>query len=263
MLLPELPSTVLIASAMGKESSMSARFAGRTAIVTGGVSGIGAGIAARLAAEGARLSLWDRDAAALAKADAAHKMRLDVTDPDAVHRAAADTATALGRIDVLVTSAGVTGPNHSTWEYPVAEWDRVIDVNLKGVFYCNRAVVPFMQKNDYGRVVNIASIAGKEGNPNASAYSASKAGVIALTKALGKELAATHIRVNCVTPAAVRTPLFSQMTQEQIGWMLSKIPLGRFGEIDEVASLVLWLASDECSFSTGAVFDISGGRATY
>jgi 2-dehydro-3-deoxy-L-rhamnonate dehydrogenase (NAD+) len=242
---------------------MSSRFAGRTAIVTGGVSGIGAGIAARLAAEGARLSLWDRDAAALAKTDAAHKMTLDVTDPDAVHRAAADTAIALGRIDVLVTSAGITGPNHTTWEYPITEWDHVIDVNLKGVFYCNRAVVPFMQKNDYGRIVNIASIAGKEGNPNASAYSASKAGVIGLTKALGKELAATHIRANCVTPAAVKTPLFAQMTQQQIGWMLSKIPIGRFGEIDEVASLVLWLASDECSFSTGAVFDISGGRATY
>jgi 2-dehydro-3-deoxy-L-rhamnonate dehydrogenase (NAD+) len=242
---------------------MSSRFAGRTAVVTGGVSGIGAGIAARLAAEGARVSLWDRDAAALAKTDAAHKTVLDVTDPDAVHRAATDTATALGRIDVLVTSAGITGPNHTTWEYPIDEWDRVIDVNLKGVFYCNRAVVPLMQKNDYGRIVNIASIAGKEGNPNASAYSASKAGVIGLTKALGKELAGTRIRANCVTPAAVKTPLFSQMTQQQIDWMLSKIPVGRFGEIDEIASLVLWLASDECSFSTGAVFDISGGRATY
>lgn len=242
---------------------MNARFADRVAIVTGGASGIGAGIAARLAAEGARLSLWDCDAAALAKADAAHKMTLDVTNPDAVHCAAADTAAALGRIDILVTSAGITGPNHTTWEYPVVEWDRVIDVNLKGVFYCNRAVVPFMQKYDYGRIVNIASIAGKEGNPNASAYSASKAGVIGLTKALGKELSATRIRVNCVTPAAVKTPLFAQMTEQQIDWMLTKIPLGRFGEINEVASLVLWLASDECSFSTGAVFDISGGRATY
>ncbi|HEY1931443.1 MAG TPA: SDR family NAD(P)-dependent oxidoreductase [Acetobacteraceae bacterium] len=242
---------------------MASRFAGRIAVVTGGVSGIGAGIAARLAAEGARLSLWDRDAAALGKVEAAHKVTLDVTDPDAVHRAAADTAGALGRLDLLVTSAGITGPNHPTWEYPVAEWDRVIDVNLKGVFYCNRAVVPFMQQNDYGRIVNIASIAGKEGNPNASAYSASKAGVIGLTKALGKELASTNIRVNCVTPAAVRTPLFSQMTQQQIDWMLSKIPIGRFGEIDEVASLVLWLASEECSFTTGGVFDISGGRATY
>ena len=150
-----------------------------------------------------------------------------------------------------------------TWEYPVAAWDKVIDVNLKGVFYCNRAVVPFMRTQNRGRIVNIASIAGKDGNPNASAYSASKAGVIGLTKSLGKELADTGIRVNCVTPAAVKTPLFAQMTQQQIDWMLSKIPIGRFGEIDEVASLVLWLASDECSFSTGGVFDISGGRATY
>ena len=242
---------------------MAGRFEGRTAIVTGGVSGIGAGIAARLAAEGARLSLWDRDAAGLAKSGAAHTIVLDVTDPDAVHRAAEATASALGRIDILITSAGITGPNHPAWEYPVAEWDRVIDVNLKGVFYCNRAVVPFMQSNGYGRIVNIASIAGKEGNPNASAYSASKAGVIGLTKSLGKELAATEIRVNCVTPAAVKTPLFEQMTQQQIDWMLSKIPIGRFGEIDEVASMILWLASEECSFSTGAVFDISGGRATY
>ena len=242
---------------------MAGRFEGRTAIVTGGVSGIGAGIAARLAAEGARLSLWDRDAAGLAKPGAAHTVILDVTDPDAVHRAAEATASALGRIDILIASAGITGPNHPAWEYSVAEWDRVIDVNLKGVFYCNRAVVPFMQSNGYGRIVNIASIAGKEGNPNASAYSASKAGVIGLTKSLGKELAATEIRVNCVTPAAVKTPLFEQMTQQQIDWMLSKIPIGRFGEIDEVASMILWLASEECSFSTGAVFDISGGRATY
>ena len=241
---------------------MAGRFAGRTAVVTGGVSGIGAGIAARLKSEGAVLSLWDRDADALARSDT-HGVVLDVTDADAVHEAAADTAAALGKIDILVASAGITGPNHPTWEYPVAEWDRVIDINLKGVFYCNRAVVPFMQRGEYGRIVNIASIAGKEGNPNASAYSASKGGVIALTKALGKELAATNIRVNCVTPAAVRTPLFSQMTQQQIDWMLSKIPAGRFGEIDEIASLVLWLASEECSFSTGAVFDISGGRATY
>ncbi|HET6605814.1 MAG TPA: SDR family NAD(P)-dependent oxidoreductase [Rhodopila sp.] len=242
---------------------MAQRFKGRTAVVTGGVSGIGAGIAQRLADEGAAISLWDRDAAGLAKASNHHAVTLDVTDPEAVNRAAADTAKALGRIDILVTSAGITGPNHSTWEYPVAAWDKVIDVNLKGVFYCCRSVVPAMQANGYGRIVNIASIAGKEGNPNASAYSASKAGVIGLTKSLGKELAASEIRVNCVTPAAVKTPLFSQMTQQQIDWMLSKIPVARFGEIDEVASLVLWLASEECSFSTGAVFDISGGRATY
>jgi 3-oxoacyl-[acyl-carrier protein] reductase len=242
---------------------MAARFAGRMAIVTGGVSGIGAGIAARLAAEGARVSLWDRDATALGKLDAAHTAALDVTDAAAVQRAADDTARALGKIDILVACAGITGPNASVWDYPVADWDRVIDVNLNGVFYCNRAVVPHMLNTGYGRIVNIASIAGKEGNPNAAAYSASKAGVIGLTKSLGKELASTDIRVNCVTPAAVRTPIFDQMTQQQIDWMLSKIPIGRFGEIDEVTSLVCWLASEECSFSTGAVFDVSGGRATY
>lgn len=239
------------------------RFAGRSAIVTGGVSGIGAGVARRLTAEGALVAIWDMDEAGLAGSDAAHTVTLDVTDPDAVHRAAAATAAALGKIDILVTSAGVTGPNHPTWDYPVAAWDRVIDINLKGVFYCCHAVVPFMQTNGYGRIVNIASIAGKEGNPNASAYSASKAGVIGLTKSLGKELAATEIRANCVTPAAVKTPIFEQMTGQQIDWMLSKIPIGRFGEIDEIASLILWLASAECSFSTGAVFDVSGGRATY
>jgi 2-dehydro-3-deoxy-L-rhamnonate dehydrogenase (NAD+) len=242
---------------------MAGRFAERMAIVTGGVSGIGAGIAARLATEGARVSLWDSDAAALAKAEAPHKVAVDVTDPDAVHLAASDTAAALGRIDILIACAGITGPNASTWDYPIDEWDRVIDVNLNGVFYCNRAIVPHMLRHDYGRIVNIASIAGKEGNPNAAAYSASKAGVIGLTKSLGKELAKTTLRVNCVTPAAVRTPLFAQMTQEHIDFMLSKIPLGRFGEIEEIAALVCWLASEECSFSTGGVFDISGGRATY
>jgi len=242
---------------------MAERFAGRTAIVTGGVSGIGAGIAARLHAEGARVSLWDHDAAALAQAEAPHKIPLDVTDADAVQREADETAGTLGRIDILIACAGITGPNAPVWDYPVAGWNRVIEVNLNGVFYCNRAVVPHMRRAGYGRIVNIASIAGKEGNPNAAAYSASKAGVIGLTKSLGKELAQTGIRVNCVTPAAVRTPLFAQMTQEHIDFMLSKIPLGRFGEIDEVASLVGWLASEECSFSTGGVFDISGGRATY
>ncbi|MFL5283823.1 MAG: SDR family NAD(P)-dependent oxidoreductase [Rhodopila sp.] len=242
---------------------MAQRFEGRTAIVTGGVSGIGAGIARRLAAEGARLSLWDVDEAGLGRSGATHTVVLDITDPEAVHLAATTTAAALGKIDILVASAGITGPNHVTWEYPVADWDRVIDINLKGVFYCCHAVVPFMQANGYGRIVNIASIAGKEGNPNASAYSASKAGVIGLTKSLGKELAATAVRVNCVTPAAVKTPIFDQMTTQQVDWMLSKIPVGRFGTIDEVASLVLWLASEECSFSTGAVFDVSGGRATY
>jgi 3-oxoacyl-[acyl-carrier protein] reductase len=242
---------------------MAERFAGRVAIVTGGVSGIGSGIAARLREEGARVSLWDRDADALGNADAPHKFALDVTDAGAVQRAAEETARSLGGIDILIACAGITGPNATVWEYPVAEWDRVIDVNLNGVFYCNRAVVPHMLRKGYGRVVNIASIAGKEGNPNAAAYSASKAGVIGLTKSLGKELAKTDIRVNCVTPAAVHTPIFDQMTQQQIDWMLSKIPIGRFGGIDEVTALVCWLASEECSFSTGAVFDVSGGRATY
>ncbi len=242
---------------------MTQRFAGQTAVVTGGVSGIGAGIADRLAREGATVSIWDTNEAGLARSAAAHGVMLDVTSPDAVQRAAETTVAALSKIDILVTSAGITGPNHPTWDYPIAAWDRVIDINLKGVFYCCHAVVPFMQAAGYGRIVNIASIAGKEGNPNASAYSASKAGVIGLTKSLGKELAATEIRVNCVTPAAVQTPIFDQMTPQQIDWMLSKIPIGRFGAIDEVASLVLWLASGECSFSTGAVFDVSGGRATY
>ncbi len=243
-------------------------FGDRTAVVTGGAAGIGLAVARRLAASGATVALWDRDAAALANAreglgGATITQPLDVADADAVERAAAATAHSLGRIDVLVCSAGITGPNATTWEYPVDAWRQVIDVNLNGLFFCNRAVVPFMLKNDYGRIVNIASVAGKEGNPNAPAYSTSKAGVIGLTKSLGKELAKTGIRVNCVTPAAVRTAIFDQMTQQHIDFMLSKIPLGRFGGVEEIAAMVCWLASEECSFSTGAVFDLSGGRATY
>jgi 3-oxoacyl-[acyl-carrier protein] reductase len=243
-------------------------FRGRVAVVTGGAAGIGFAIAGRLAASGAAVALWDRDEAALAKAKSALPggaltHALDVADAAAVASAAEATAQALGRIDVLVCSAGITGPNATTWEYPVAAWRQVIDVNLNGVFYCNRAVVPVMLQNDYGRIVNIASVAGKEGNPNAAAYSTSKAGVIGLTKSLGKELARTGIRVNCVTPAAVRTAIFDQMTQQHIDFMLSKIPMGRFGTVEEIAALVCWLASEECSFSTGAVFDASGGRATY
>jgi 3-oxoacyl-[acyl-carrier protein] reductase len=243
-------------------------FTNRRAVVTGGASGIGYAIAQRLALGGASLSLWDRAPAALARAGAALPrgtltQALDVADADAVARAAQDAERALGRIDVLVCSAGITGPNATTWEYPVDAWRQVIDVNLNGLFYCNRALVPAMLKNDYGRIVNIASVAGKEGNPNAPAYSASKAGVIGLTKSLGKELAKTGIRVNCVTPAAVRTAIFDQMSQQHIDFMLSKIPMGRFGGVDEIAALVCWLASEECSFSTGAVFDLSGGRATY
>ena len=243
-------------------------FSNRTAVVTGGATGIGLAIAQRLAASGARVALWDRDAARLASAQSALGKgtvvhALDVADAGAVAAAAAAAETALGGIDVLVCSAGIAGPNHTTWEYPLDAWRQVIDVNLNGLFYCNRAVVPVMQKRDYGRIVNIASIAGKEGNPTASAYSASKAGVIGLTKSLGKELAKTGIRVNCVTPAAVRTAIFDQISQQHIDFMLAKIPLGRFGGVDEIAALVCWLASEECSFSTGAVFDLSGGRATY
>jgi 3-oxoacyl-[acyl-carrier protein] reductase len=241
---------------------------GRTAAVTGGAMGIGLAVARRLAAGGARIALWDRDAAALAAARTAlggdtQVFQLDVADAAAVERVAQATAAAFGGIDVLVCSAGITGPNVPLADYPVDEWKRVFDVNVHGVFLCNRAVVPLMQKKDYGRIVNIASVAGKEGNPNASAYSASKAAVIGLTKSLGKELAKTGIRVNCVTPAAVRTAIFDQMTQQHIDFMLAKIPMGRFGTVDEIAALVAWLATEDCSFSTGAVFDLSGGRATY
>jgi 2-dehydro-3-deoxy-L-rhamnonate dehydrogenase (NAD+) len=248
--------------------SDAARFKGRVAVVTGGASGIGLGVARRLAAEGARLSLWDRDAAGLKRAATelgakTHHVALDLVDPAAVERAARDAAAHLGGIDILVASAGITGPNATLADYPVEEWKRVFDVNVHALFYCNKAVVAHMRTKDYGRIVNIASVAGKEGNVNASAYSASKAAVIGLTKSLGKELARTGIRVNCVTPAAVRTPIFDQMKQEHIDFMLSKIPIGRFGLVEEVAALIAWLASEECSFSTGAVFDASGGRATY
>jgi 2-dehydro-3-deoxy-L-rhamnonate dehydrogenase (NAD+) len=243
------------------------RFSGRRAVVTGGASGIGRAVAGRLAAEGATVAIWDRDKTAIAATAAANSIfeciELDLTDNDAVPAAAQQTVRQLGGIDILVCSAGITGPNLRTWEYPVEEWKTVFDVNVNGVFYCNRACVPLMLAGGYGRIVNIASIAGKEGNPNAPAYSASKAAVIGLTKSLGKELADTAITVNCITPAAVNTTMFSQMTQQHIDYMLSKIPMGRFGTVEEIASLVSWLASEECSFTTGGVFDISGGRATY
>ncbi len=233
---------------------------GRTAVITGGAAGIGLAIAQRLTQSGAKVALWDRDAAALAGALA---VKLDVTSEADVKRALDETVAKLGRVDILVCSAGITGPNMATWDYPLADWKQVIDINLTGVFLCNKVVVPHMQKNDYGRIVNIASIAGKEGNPNASAYSASKAGVISLTKSLGKELAKGGVRVNCVTPAAVKTGMFAQMTQAHIDFMLSKIPMARFGQVEEIAALVAWLCTEECSFSTGAVFDLSGGRAVY
>jgi len=245
---------------------------GRCAVVTGGVSGIGLAVCERFAASGARVAVWDLDAKAASDAAASlpgvatggHAgVAVDVTDERSVAAAMADTVGRFGRLDVMVCSAGVAGPNSLTWEYDTAEWRKVIDVNLIGVFLCNRAAVPAMLANDYGRIVNIASIAGKDGNPTASAYSASKAGVIGLTKSIGKETAKTGVRVNCITPAAVRTPIFDQITQQHIDFMLSKIPMGRFGLVEEIAAMVAWLSSEECSFSTGAVFDLSGGRAVY
>ncbi len=241
---------------------------GRGAIVTGGAAGIGYAIAQRLIASRARVSLWDRDPVALRTAVSSlgggtHSHTLDVTSEDEVASACEASVKALGRVDALICSAGITGPNTTVQQYPVAAWKEVLDINLTGVFLSNRALIAHMQANDYGRIVNIASIAGKEGNPNASAYSASKAGVVALTKSLGKELAKTGIRVNCVTPAAVKTGMFAQMTQTHIDFMLSKIPMGRFGEVEEIAALVTWLCTEDCSFSTGAVFDLSGGRAVY
>lgn len=244
------------------------RFTGRRAVITGGASGIGLGAARRLIAEGAAVCLWDIDQHALDQAvgqfgEKSFGIRVDIANWEDVERAAKDSAERLGGVDILIASAGITGPNTVLWDYPVEQWRRVMDVNINGVFYSNRAVVPYMLKGDYGRIVNIASIAGKEGNPNASAYSASKAAVIGLTKSLGKELAKTNITVNSVTPAAVRTPIFDQMSQEHIDFMLSKIPMGRFGAVEEVVALICWLASEECSFTTGGVFDASGGRATY
>ena len=244
---------------------------GRVAVVTGGASGIGLAIARRLLASGARLSLWDANVRVTLSSSKgappqlpdAHAAVVDVRDYASVERARDATLEALGRIDILVNSAGITGPNVVTWEYPLDGWRDVIDVNLTGTFHCIRAVAESMRAAGYGRIVNIASVAGKEGNPNASAYSASKAGVIALTKSVGKELSTTGIRVNCVTPAAVESPMFAQMTQAHIDYMLSKIPMNRFGTVDEIAALVTWLCTEECSFSTGAVFDLSGGRSTY
>ncbi len=224
-------------------------FAGRTAIVTGGMQGIGAAIAKRLSAAGAQVAVWDLDGSP----------RVDVTDPASI----AGALARLERVDVLVNNAGIAGLNAPTVDYPIEEWERVLRVNLTSQFLCCRAVAPRMVKAGYGRIVNIASVAGKEGNPNAVAYSASKAGVISLTKSLGKELAKSGVLVNCVTPAAAKTAIFEQMTQAHIDYMLAKIPMGRFVEVDEIAALVCWLASSECAFSTGAVFDISGGRATY
>ncbi|WP_431511393.1 SDR family NAD(P)-dependent oxidoreductase [Variovorax sp. DAIF25] len=245
-------------------------FAGRHAVVTGGATGLGFGIAQRLVASGGTVTLWDRDEAAAARAaeslgpGKARALKVDVSQQPSVAKAVAATLAHAPRIDALVNSAGITGPNAKLWDYPVDDWRQVMEVNVNGVFLCCREVVGQMRaQGGQGRIVNIASVAGKDGNPNASAYSASKAAVIGLTKSLGKELADTGIRVNCVTPAAVKTAIFDQMTPDHIAFMLSKIPQGRFGTVEEVAALVGWLCTDDCSFSTGAVFDLSGGRSTY
>ena len=241
---------------------------GHVAVVTGGAQGIGQAVVERFAASGATVEIWDLDGdLAAEKAEAvghgAKGRAVDVTDAAGVAQAAKEAEAAHGPIDILVTSAGIAGPNTTTWEYPLADWARIMRINVDGTFHCCRAVAPSMIRQGYGRIVTIASVAGKEGNPNASAYSASKAAVIALTKSLGKELAGYDIAVNTITPAAARTRIFDQLSEEFIGYMLARIPRARFLEVDEAASMIAWLASPENSFSTGAVFDLSGGRATY
>jgi 3-oxoacyl-[acyl-carrier protein] reductase len=243
---------------------------GKNAVITGGARGIGFAIAQRLLASGAACSLWDCDAGALTLAAEAlagsgtvHTATVDLTQAASVTAAAETTFSAFGRVDILVNNAGIAGANKTTWEFTPDEWQQVLQVNLFGVFLCCRALVPKMIEHGYGRIVNIASIAGKEGNPNASHYSASKAGVIGLTKSLGKETARSGVVVNCIAPAVIETDILKQMSQQHIDYMLSKIPMGRFGLKEEAAALVAWLCSSECSFSTGAIFDLSGGRATY
>lgn len=241
---------------------------GQIAVVTGGAQGIGGAVSEQLAALGVRIAIWDMDAdLAQSTADRLGQgsiaLPCDVSDWSSVQAAYEKTIEALGRVDILVNSAGIAGANASVVDYPVEEFERIVAINLTGTFLVNKVVVPGMLAQDYGRIVNIASVAGKEGNPNASAYSASKAGVIGLTKSLGKELAGQNIAVNCVTPAAARTRIFDQMKQEHIDYMLSKIPRGRFLELDEAAAMIVWLCSPENSFTTGATFDLSGGRATY
>jgi len=242
----------------------------RKAIVTGGARGIGYAIAERLLKSGAAVSLWDRDAGALESAaktlsqfGVVHIAPVQLTNAASIEDAIQSTLQNLGKLDILVNNAGIAGVNKKTWELTPEEWSSVVEIDLNAVFLMCRAVVPHLLRNGYGRIVNIASIAGKEGNPNAAHYSAAKAGVIALTKSLGKELAQSNITVNCITPAVIQTDILKQCTEQHINYMLSKIPMGRFGKVDEAASMVAWLSSEECSFTTAAVFDLSGGRATY
>jgi 3-oxoacyl-[acyl-carrier protein] reductase len=244
-----------------------ARFTGRAAVVTGGASGLGLACARRIVAEGGKVVIWDNNPATLEDArresGAAAALAVDVADPDAVAAAASESRSMLGRIDILINSAGITGATAPVTEFPIDVWQRVIDVNLNGTFYCCRAIAPIMVEGGYGRIVNVSSVAGKEGNPNASAYSTSKAGVIGFTKSLGKELATKGVMVNCITPATFESPILEQLPKSQVDYMRSRIPMGRLGEVPEVAALTCWLVSDECTFSTAATFDISGGRTTY
>ena len=237
----------------------------RVAIVTGGAQGFGLAITKRFIESGAKVLIWDKDTEYLNKVDLKNtqKIEVDVSNYKSVQNALAESLTHENKIDILINNAGIAGPNFKTWDYPLEEWQKVIDIDLTGVFYCCKTIVPHFIKNNYGRIVNISSIAGKEGNPNAMPYSAAKAGVIALTKSLGKELAENNISVNCVTPAPAKTRIFDQITQEHIDYMLSKIPRNRFVLVEELASLVAWMSSEENSYTTGSTFDLSGGRATY
>ena len=238
----------------------------KVAVVTGGIQGFGLAVVERFLNSGANVVIWENDKKLLDEfktISSVHKIQTDVSNSESVQAAVNETLKISDKIDILVNNAGIAGPNHKTWEYPNSDWQKVIDIDLSGVFYCCKYVVPQMIKNNYGRIVNVASIAGKEGNPNAMPYSAAKAGVIAITKSLGKELADKNIAVNCVTPAAARTRIFDQMSQEHIDYMLSKIPRERFLDVNEAANMIAWLSSEENSFTTGAVFDLSGGRATY
>ena len=237
----------------------------RVAIVTGGAQGFGLAITKRFIESGAKVLIWDKDTDYLNKVDLknTYKIDVDVSNYESVENAFAESLTYENKIDILVNNAGIAGPNFKTWDYPLEEWQKVIDIDLSGVFYCCKTIVPHFIKHNYGRIVNISSIAGKEGNPNAMPYSAAKAGVIALTKSLGKELAENNISVNCVTPAPAKTRIFDQITQEHIDYMLSKIPRNRFVLVEELASLVAWMSSEENSYTTGSTFDLSGGRATY